>query len=140
MDNRLLQEYIDITKKLPPPVPPRIVTLLDDVNFMLCMCGKRKRKVDMPPRHSGVVRFHDNICRGCVAQAKDWAAVVCTRCKEVVARMEPGGKEKDGWTFKRNGIYHVVNCASCCPGLESVEIVERILWRQRNNLPIPKSS
>jgi hypothetical protein len=136
MNRVTLEEYIGIAKGLPPPRQPKLVTQLNDLNFMRCMCGHSKRKSDLPPRHSGIVHFKDNICRGCISQAKDWATVVCVRCQEVVAKMEPI-RAKDGFTFKRNGVYHTLNCASCCPGLESVEIVERILWLRNSGKPTP---
>jgi len=131
--DRQIHEFIDIAKQMPPPVAPKLITNLDDVRYMHCLCGKRKLCVDMPPRHSGIVAFKDIICRGCVKGVQKWATVVCRRCSQVVLKREPG-RDKDGFTFLPGGIYHTLNCASCCPELESTEIIERLLYRRNNNL------
>lgn len=134
-----LLSYIDTLRQMPPPKPMRLVTA-EDVNFMKCMCGHRRRRSDMPRVSSGVVVFSDNVCRGCVKKYRDLATVVCAKCKDVLGRVEPGTDPKDRFTFERGAIYHILYCDSCTPGLSNSEVIERILWRRANNIPNPVKS
>lgn len=138
VDESHIQQYIDFARRLPPPAAMRLVLNADDVNYMTCLCGHRKHKGTMPQRHSGIVPFKDTVCRGCTKAARGTATIVCSRCREVIGKIPPG-KDKDGFTFVRDSVYHVVNCPNCCPEIESTEIVERILWLRRNSLPTPSS-
>lgn len=131
-----LISYIDTLKGMPPPKPMRLVTA-EDVNFLKCMCGHRRRRSDMPRVSSGVVVFSDNVCRGCVKKYAQLATVVCAKCKDVLGRVEPGRDPKDRFTFESGLVYHVLHCDLCTPGVGSTEVIERILWRKDQNIPNP---
>lgn len=136
-----IERYVDLMRQMPPPSAPAIVSAMFDLKRVRCFaCQRYFLKEHMPQLSSCVVpKFCDNICFTCRSkEVKKWYTVVCTRCKEVAAKGEPR-TDNDGFTYQAGQIYHVVNCAGCCPGLKSAEVVEHILWRQRNHLPIPSS-
>ena len=91
----------------------------------------------MPKRDSGVAAYRDNVCFGCRTKYCKLAKIICVRCQEVVGHLEPATDPQDKFKFESNSVYHMCTCAKCCIDVESAEIVERILWRTKNNLPNP---
>lgn len=96
----------------------------------LCACQKIKPLSEFKVANSGVVTFTDNICKGCEHLAKGLASVVCTKCKEVVARVEPH-KDRTGFAFTSDRVYHTGACPNCAPGLTFSPIIEKVIHDRR---------
>lgn len=52
-------------------------------------------------------------CRDTFSKMKV-CTIICTGCKDVIARMEPK-KDKTGFETKPNQIYHILDCPKCNP-------------------------
>lgn len=132
---RALGDIIDMARRVPFSVPLKVFTV-EEANTMRCQCNKLQLRTDMPLRHSGVMEYRDNVCPGCRNVDAKWAVLLCVRCKEVVARMEPTPKDPvDGFAFVAGQTYHLMACSVCQPDITSVVPIERILWRKNNPTP-----
>jgi len=125
-----LRKYLELVDQLPSAPPPVLLPENDPLR-MQCLCEKFKLRSEMPLRSTGLVNFRDTVCAGCHRENKDWATVVCHRCKTVVGKVEPM-RDKDGFVFARKRCYHTARCPVCCPDITQTEIVERVLWRKNN--------
>jgi hypothetical protein len=83
-----------------------------DISKALCACDKLVSVVEMRPIYTGVINALDNVCAGCLSHAKGLSALVCRRCRKVVARVAPH-KDKLGFQFVANRYYHITHCPAC---------------------------
>ncbi len=144
-----LAAYIEAVLRLPPPSVRLVLDRRNDPELFVECGGCRATKpiADMPLARGELFAFRDKICFQCQKEArKDGIArIICARCAKegksntVVALVHPC-KDKDGFVFERGAVLHVTQCPNCAPGAEKAEIVERILWKVKNDLPVPGGS
>ena len=95
-----------------------------------CACQKLKSLSEFKVANSGVVTYTDNVCEGCEQAIRGLAVVICTKCKEVIARVEPF-KDATGFVFSAGRAYHTAACPNCSPGLTFSPIIEKVLHDRR---------
>lgn len=135
-DNRLLREYVELCRRM-PPLQPAVDASLAMASKLVCACGKTRQKADMPRRKSSVLQFMDDVCFSCQkSYTPNHATIVCIRCKRTIARATPGVDAGDKFRFVAGAVYHVESCP-VCSGVGQAEVIEHILHRKKNNLPNP---
>lgn len=100
-----------------------------------CVCGKIVNISKLESINTGVVMALNDVCKGCKQGEeidKNYARIVCRKCKRVLARITPA-KDKTGFTFKAGKNYHVIECGRCTPGVERCYIIEKVLWDKKHN-------
>ena len=100
-----------------------------------CICGKIVSIDKLESVNTGVVMALNDVCKGCKQGEeidKNYARIVCRKCKRVLARIKPV-QDKTGFTFKAGKSYHVVECGRCTPGVEKCYIIEKVLWDRKYN-------
>lgn len=136
-----LLKTADFLKSLGPVsekyrAPDPHTRIVDDKTTMKCACDKVVRVMDMAQRHSGVVRYVDNICPGCEEQAKGLATVICVRCHRVAGRLPPQ-RDKYGFKIEPGKVYHLEKCPICSPHdfagqqYPQTPIIEMILYHRK---------
>ena len=139
------REYLKHAQSLPPeaclklaadmlpPVdlPSLKLKRLNPLTHAICACNKRVAVGELTVRKSlAGVPYLDNLCKGCMAQGKGLATLVCVKCHRVVGRMPPS-KDAVGFCFKADKVFHVEWCPVCKPGSQFSPIVEKILHDRR---------
>lgn len=135
---RILRDMGPVAQRYRNPDPQS--RIIDDKTWTLCACNKRVEVTSLPARYSGVVKYVDNICRGCEDRGKGLASVVCVRCHRVAGRMPPS-KDKYGFKIEAGKVYHVQECPVCKPSIRystksgqqvaTTPIIEMLLWHRK---------
>lgn len=129
---------VDLVSGMPKPPPPPPT---DQFNPELtkCVCGKYVPVVSCEVAWSGYTNYVVALCQEHRKDLGDMARVVCPRCKSLVLLVSPH-KDKQGFEFKKGGVYHVEACPGCRPGLRDSAIVEKIVFYKRNNILYDKGT
>lgn len=102
---------------------------------MQCACGHLKSINNFPIRNTGVVDAIYNVCKDCHKDSLSAAHLVCISCKTTRSHYEPG-KEPLGFEMRKDGFYHITNCAYCTTADKGCSpILEQILFYKKNNIP-----
>lgn len=84
--------------------------------------------------NTGVIRIMDCVCTSCRKGLTGKSRIACVTCRQLVGFLDPH-KDKTGFEFKPDKYYHVRNCPSCAKDIDKAQIVEKIIYYQKNNIP-----
>lgn len=102
--------------------------LLKHYNKIRCKCCNKDYDKDQYTLvNTGYIVATDGACLECRKTAKGCCPIVCVRCKDVVARIEPY-TDADGFSFESNRAYHVDVCPDCAEGQPSSMVVEKKIF------------
>ena len=113
-----------------------------DASMSFCACAKWVPNSNMRILDTGFIKVIDNTCPGCREAVRGLSILVCTRCRAVVARLEPHKDAKSGFVYAPGKCYHLDCCSTCEPDIvvkqkEPTFIIEMLMHFKRNNIPIP---
>lgn len=139
---KVLRSYGPVEAKYKNPDPK--TQIIDDKVFTKCACDRRVATLQLPRRHSGVIPYIDNVCKGCEsAHSRGLATVVCVGCHRVARRLKPF-TDKHGFRVEANEVYHIQVCPVCRPGIRycvddgcevaKTPIVEMQLWHKQKGV------
>jgi hypothetical protein len=101
-----------------------------------CACGKKFMALeDVKYHNTGILVASDTECRECLPSHKNFALVICLKCKAVVAKMAPK-KFDGGFELKSNGCYHVASCPSCCKTIKVSHLIEKYMHDKAQGLAV----
>ena len=104
-----------------------------------CACGAKCIPLsDINYHQTGIITASDTECKECLPFHKDFALIVCLKCKAVVAKMAPT-KFPGGFELKENGCYHVSACPTCHPGIKVSHLIEKYLYDRAQGNIVPDS-
>jgi hypothetical protein len=128
-----LKKYAEIAHTL--PTPP--TNLMEPEDY--CACGKVVPITKFDKLNTGVKVIYNNVCNDCPNGKKldkETARVVCCKCKRVVARLQPGTDEIDGFVIKPGMSLHLMHCSNCdgskAGDNKEYQIIEKIIWQRKN--------
>ena len=96
-------------------------------------CGKKVPIASLEEINTGVFRIIGDVCKGCQSGKqldKEYARVVCCRCKRVITRIKPA-RDKTGFTFVAGKTYHLSECGLCNPDIQRCPIIEKVMWDRK---------
>lgn len=129
-------EWIKALRDLPPP-PLREDR---DPSKTACVCKAFVPITECHIAYSGYVNYIVALCPTCRQGLKDYARVVCPKCKTLVLLIKPH-KDPHGFSMLRGQCYHVEHCPTCRPGTDKAPIIEKLLFYKERRLPydVPRS-
>lgn len=103
-----------------------------------CACGKKFIPMSDINYHqtSLVMSASDTECRECLPAHKNFALIVCLKCRAVVAKMAPT-QFPGGFRMAANWCYHVAQCPTCCPGIKTSSVLEKYVYDKARGYPVP---
>jgi hypothetical protein len=102
-----------------------------------CACGAKFISLtDIVYHQTGIITASDTECRECLPGHKNFALVICLKCKSVVAKMAPG-KFKGGFEMVANGYYHISTCPNCHPGIKVSHVIEKYVYDKAHGNTVP---
>ena len=131
--NENVRKMIIALQGLGPVAKPMGVdeNLLEHYNKIRCKCcGKDYDKDQYKLVNTGYIVATDGACEECRKTAKDCCPIVCVRCKDVVARIEPY-RDADGFEFVKNRAYHVDACPNCAEASSSMVVEKKIFIQEK---------
>lgn len=132
--NFIVHKVLPVITKLPAPKP----VYRDDMDSSKIRCAACNTW-----HHHSVFNFIKSpininvlvpLCSTCAPDFRKLARIVCCTCKVVVGWLPPH-KEKTGFIFEPDGIYHAKACPVCKPDLKKADILEKIIYFKENNIP-----
>lgn len=124
-----LTQAMRILGSLPPAKPQKIIT----EPMETCACGKKVPVASLEEINTGVFKIIGDVCKGCKSGQqldREYARVVCCRCKRVITRIKPA-RDKTGFTFVAGKTYHLSECGLCNPDIQRCPIIEKVLWDRK---------
>lgn len=119
---KVIHSYLELEKnkeigQAPNPINDEKDPMHIDKNGCInCACGEKR----IPTQECRVfttdanVSVIDRTCDECKPNVKGMCAIVCTKCKDVVAYVAPG-KSDSGFVMEAGKTYHVDRCPQCDP-------------------------
>ena len=113
MNQQDIRNKLDILKRMGPPPPSLLYREDDGKGSKRCLCGEKFIAVqDLKVFTTMDQKVLDLTCKDCRANMQDSSRIVCMGCREVIINMDPH-KKKNGFSFVKNGVYHVTRCPRC---------------------------
>jgi hypothetical protein len=123
-------EWIKALRDLPPP-PLREDR---DPAKTACVCGAFVNTASCHVAYSGYVNYVVALCSQCRKDLKDYARVICPKCKTLALLIKPH-RDPHGFTMLQGRCYHVEHCPTCRPGTDKAPIIEKLLFYKERHLP-----
>jgi hypothetical protein len=118
------------------PVSPPYLHERWDSGKVPCVCGKYMPVAECEVEFSGYVNYCVALCEEHRKDLREYARIVCPRCKMLVLLVKPQ-KNKHGFEFKKGGVYHVERCRFCAPEVNCAAVVEMKVFYNARNIPYP---
>jgi hypothetical protein len=102
-----------------------------------CACGKKFIALSAIKFHNTklIQGVTDSICDDCERNVKNFAIVVCIKCKSVVARMQPN-VFRTGFVVRAGEYYHTNACPNCVKNLNSSILIEKYFYEKENGFAV----
>ena len=135
-----VRDYVQLIDKIGPP-KHRPTGEYGDITSGKCACNKMVALSLFRVFNTGLINAVDNICPGCRHAGANMAIIVCPRCRHVIGRL-PAHKDKTGFEFAANRVYHVDCCGVCEPELiieqqQPTFILEMLRYMKVRGIPVP---
>ena len=82
---------------------------------------------------TGYIQALDSVCTFCRKDVSNTCPIVCVGCKSVISRMAPH-KDKSGFKFEANKVYHTDRCPSCSLDCKTSFLIEKAAYDKENYL------
>lgn len=137
-DARRIAEMADALSRLDETGGKKGLHIKLELPAITCVCGKTIKLIDsLETLNTGVVLTANNVCKGC-REGKRYdlahARIVCAKCKRVVQRIKPFKDPIDKFEYKAGRSYHTDGCPQCTGQDGTFKVIEKFLYRRKNNL------
>lgn len=127
--------------QMPKAPQPKLKVFEPPPGHCPCACGKKFIPVSEIKFHNtkfmkGVT---DSLCDECLPMVKNFAIVVCIKCRSVVARMAPT-HFRTGFVVRAGEYYHTNACPNCVKDVKSTILIEKYFYEKENGFPVKELS